>query len=150
MANSSPYFMPGVQGAILRGETSLVLTHSHGLFSWHSKPDGSVVHNFSVIGQHTNNVERGECLAMHGALVAIGTRSGAVYIYHLDGDWKDQFNEVHCVLHGSQSAVNAVDLDDDGEGPALVIAGDDGIARVYRWFPPSFQDSKTACFQLHN
>lgn len=115
---------------------------------------------------------------MHGALVAIGTRSGAVYIYHLDGDWKDQvrthqftiissllwgcapavtvtffiiqFNEVHCVLHGSQSAVSAVDLDDDDEGPALVTAGDDGIVRVYRWFPPSFQDSKTMCFQLHH
>lgn len=61
-----------------------------------------------------------------------------------------QFNEVHCVLHGSHSAVSAVDLDDDGEGPALITAGDDGIVRVYRWFPPSFQDSKTTCFQLHH
>ena len=27
---------------------------------------------------------------MRGALVAIGTRSGAVYIYHVDGKWEDQ------------------------------------------------------------
>ena len=27
---------------------------------------------------------------MRGALVAIGTRSGAVYIYHIDGKWKNQ------------------------------------------------------------
>lgn len=26
---------PGVQGAALRGQTSLVLTHSHGLFVWY-------------------------------------------------------------------------------------------------------------------
>ena len=44
------------------------------------------------------------------------------------------------MLHGSQSPVNAVALDDDGDGPVLVTAGDDGIVRVYRWFPPSIQD----------
>lgn len=45
------------------------------------------------------------------------------------------------MLHGSQSPVNAVALHDDGEGPALATAGDDGIVRVHRWFPPSIQDN---------
>ena len=31
--SSSP-LNPGVKGAVLRGQTSLVLTHSYGLFSW--------------------------------------------------------------------------------------------------------------------
>ena len=26
---------PGVQGAVLRGKTALVLTHSNGLFAWY-------------------------------------------------------------------------------------------------------------------
>ena len=43
-----------------------------------NQSDSSFIHNFSLIGEHTQNVQRGECLAMHGALVAIGTRSGAV------------------------------------------------------------------------
>ena len=120
---------PGVQGAVLRGKTALVLTHCNGLFTWcvtfaiscfcslldqvlsqisyqniqsntiffhlllsrENKPDGSdIVRNFSLIGSHSNNVQRGECLAMHGALVAVGTRSGAVYVYHLDGNWENQ------------------------------------------------------------
>lgn len=121
---------PGVQGAVLRGKTALVLTHSKGLFAWcvtfiiscffvfwirhfptlanklfqathniffhlllsrENKSDGSnIVHNFSLIGPHSNRVQRGECLAMHGALAAIGTRSGAVYVYHLEGNWENQ------------------------------------------------------------
>lgn len=48
------------------------------------------MHNIALIGQHTNRIERGECLVMRGALVAIGTRSGAVYVYHVDGEWRDQ------------------------------------------------------------
>ena len=55
--------------------------------------DSSFIHNFSLIGEHTQNVQRGECLAMHGALVAIGTRSGAVFVYHLNGKWKDQVSK---------------------------------------------------------
>ena len=121
---------PGVQGAVLRGKTALVLTHCNGLFAWcvfhnflfllfvgscrffptsatknskathfvfhlllfrENKSDaGNIVHNFSLIGSHSNSVQRGECLAMHGALVAMGTRSGAVYVYHLDGNWENQ------------------------------------------------------------
>ena len=55
-----------------------------------NQSDSSFIHNFSLIGEHTQNVQRGECLAMHGALVAIGTRSGTVFVYHLNGKWKDQ------------------------------------------------------------
>ncbi|KAJ7340122.1 SCF ubiquitin ligase complex subunit cdc4 [Desmophyllum pertusum] len=128
---------PGVQGAAFRGNTALVLTHSNGLFAWENKSDSSILHNFSLIGEHSNSVERGDCLTMHGALVAIGTRSGAVHVYHLDGNWENQFTKVHCVLHGNKSAVNAVSIDDDGEGPSLITGGEDGIVRVYRWFPPS-------------
>ena len=59
-----------------------------------NKSDGSnIVHNFSLIGSHSNSVQRGECLAMNGALVAVGTRSGAVYMYHLDGNWENQVFE---------------------------------------------------------
>ena len=36
---------------------------------------------------------------MHGALVAIGTRSGAVYIYHLEGDWKEQVRTSRFFYH---------------------------------------------------
>lgn len=74
---------------------------------------------------------------MRGALVAIGTRSGAVYIYHIDGKWKNQFFRAHTMLEVSTSPINAVALDDDGLGSALVAAGEDGIIRVHRWFPPS-------------
>jgi len=47
---------------------------------------------------------------MHGALVATGTQSGAVYIYHLDGDWKDQvrthqFTIISSLLWGCAPAV---------------------------------------------
>ena len=48
-----------------------------------------------------------------------------------------QFTKVHHVLHGNHDPINAVCLDDDGQGPTLVTGGDDGIVRVYRWFPPS-------------
>lgn len=48
-----------------------------------------------------------------------------------------QFNKIHCVLQVNKSAVNAVSIDDDGQGPCLAAAGDDGIVKVYRWFPPS-------------
>ena len=48
------------------------------------------MHNFCLIGQHLNSVEHGECLAMYGGLVAIGTHSGTVYVYHLDGNWENQ------------------------------------------------------------
>ena len=30
---------------------------------------------------------------MNGALVAIGTRSGTVFVYHLNGKWKDQVSK---------------------------------------------------------
>lgn len=46
--------------------------------------------NVTLNGHNASNMPRGECLAMRGALVAIGTRSGAVYIYHIDGKWKNQ------------------------------------------------------------
>ena len=56
-----------------------------------NKSNGSIVHNFPVIGPHYTGIERGSCLAMHGALVAIGTRfTGAVYVYHLVGEWENQ------------------------------------------------------------
>ena len=58
-----------------------------------NQSDSSFIHNFSLIGEHTQNVQRGECLAMHGALVAIGTRSGAVFVYHVNGKWKDQVSK---------------------------------------------------------
>ncbi|KAL9957673.1 hypothetical protein ACROYT_G034597 [Oculina patagonica] len=129
---------PGVQGATLRGQTALILTHCSRLFAWENKSDGSsFVRNFSLFGPHFDCFERGACLALYGALVSIGTRSGAVHVYHLDGSWENQFTKIHCVLHGNGSTVNAVCLDDDGEGPSLVTGGDDGIVRVYRWFPPS-------------
>ena len=48
-----------------------------------------------------------------------------------------QFTKVHHVLQGYHDPVNAVCLGDDGAGPSLVTGGDDGIVRVYRWFPPS-------------
>ena len=58
-----------------------------------NQSDSSFIHNFSLNGEHTQNVQRGECLAMHGALVAVGTRSGAVFVYHLNGKWKDQVSK---------------------------------------------------------
>ena len=49
------------------------------------------MHNFPVIGPCSTGVVRGTCLAMHGALVTVGTSStGAVYIYHLDSKWGNQ------------------------------------------------------------
>ena len=71
----------------------------HLLLSRENKSDGgNIVRNFSLIGSHSNSVQRGECLAMHGALVAVGTRSGAVYVYHLDGNWENQVFECnYCV-----------------------------------------------------
>ena len=127
---------PGVQGAVFRGKTALVLTHCNGLFAWcvtfiiscfcclldhvlshisyqniqsnkiifhlllsrENKSTGGDIVHFSLIGSHSNNAQRGECLAMHGALVAIGTRSGTVYVYHLDGNWENQVSECnYCV-----------------------------------------------------
>ena len=41
------------------------------------------------------------------------------------------------MLPGDGSLINAVSIDDDGEGPSLVTGGEDGVVRVYRWFPPS-------------
>ena len=41
------------------------------------------------------------------------------------------------MLEVSKSPINAVALDDDGLGSALVAAGEDGIIRVHHWFPPS-------------
>lgn len=41
------------------------------------------------------------------------------------------------MLEVSTSPINAVALDDDELGSALVAAGEDGIIRVHRWFPPS-------------
>ena len=41
------------------------------------------------------------------------------------------------MLQVNKSAVNAVSIDDDGQGPCLAAAGDDGIVKVYHWFPPS-------------
>lgn len=136
-ANNYFPMTPGVQGAVLRGKTALVLTHCNGLFAWwvtfiiscfcclldqvlshisyqniqsntiffhlllsrENKSDGgNIVRNFSLIGSHSNSVQRGECLAMHGALVAVGTRSGAVYVYQLDGNWENQVFECnYCV-----------------------------------------------------
>ena len=55
-----------------------------------NESDCSIVQNLTLNGQNANDIPRGECLAMRGALVAIGTRSGAVYIYHIDGKWKNQ------------------------------------------------------------
>lgn len=126
----------GVLGAVLRGKSALILTQHDGLSVWENE-QGHLLHNITLNGLHGNNVPRGECLAMRGALVAIGTRSGAVYIYHVDGKWEDQFSKAHCLLHVSKSPITAVALDDDGLGPAVVAAGEDGIVKVYRWFPAS-------------
>lgn len=130
--------LPRVRGAVLRGQNVLVLTALNGLFFWESNSNNSILNNFPVIGPCSTGVVRGTCLAMHGALVTVGTSStGAVYIYHLNGKWGNQFNKIHCVLQVNKSAVNAVSIDDDGQGPCLAAAGDDGIVKVYRWFPPS-------------
>lgn len=48
-----------------------------------------------------------------------------------------QFSRAQTMLEVSKSPINAVALDDDGLGSALVAAGEDGIIRVHRWFPPS-------------
>ncbi|KAK2554270.1 F-box/WD repeat-containing protein 7 [Acropora cervicornis] len=79
-----------ILGAVLRGKTVLVLTQNDGLFVWENGSQCSILQNVTLNGHNANNIPRGECLAMRGALVAIGTRSGAVYIYHIDGKWKNQ------------------------------------------------------------
>lgn len=130
--------LPRVHGAVLRGQKVLVLTALNGLFAWECKLNDNIVHNFPVIGPCSTGVARGTCLAMHGAIVAVGTSStGAVYVYHLNGKWENQFTKIHCVLQVNKSAVNAISIDDDGQGPCLAAGGDDGIVKVYRWFPPS-------------
>lgn len=56
-----------------------------------SNSNNSILNNFPVIGPCSTGVVRGTCLAMHGALVTVGTSStGAVYVYHLNGKWGNQ------------------------------------------------------------
>ena len=53
--------------------------------------NNSILNNFPVIGPCSTGVVHGTCLAMHGALVTVGTSStGAVYVYHLNGKWGNQ------------------------------------------------------------
>ncbi|XP_031559416.1 F-box/WD repeat-containing protein 7-like isoform X2 [Actinia tenebrosa] len=129
----------GICQAASRGDTTLALSRCGKLVAWQHaygvKSDlrTSVLRNYKIIGPGAAGVQRGKCLAFSGCLVAIGTEIGPIYVYHLEKNWDNQ--KVHTIIHSGSTAPNSVALGDDGTGPMLLTAGNDGIARVHRWFP---------------
>ncbi|XP_060556281.1 uncharacterized protein LOC132716955 [Ruditapes philippinarum] len=66
-----------------------------------------------------------ECVAYKGSVLAIGCRFGAVYLYHLplDKDWNClNIAKPTRVIQTSQEHIHALAIDDDGDGPFIVIA----------------------------
>ncbi|XP_066286947.1 uncharacterized protein [Branchiostoma lanceolatum] len=74
------------------------------------------------------------CIAAHGDLIAVGTNSGQVTLYHT-------VTKSRTMLRVSDAPITAVDIGDDGEGPVVAIVTNSSPAVwVYHWFPPDDED----------
>ncbi|XP_053399893.1 uncharacterized protein LOC123557594 [Mercenaria mercenaria] len=69
-----------------------------------------------------------ECVVIHGSVLAIGCRSGFVYLYHLpsgrDWDTLDLATPTR-VIQTSHDHINALVIGDIGDGPFVAIATED-------------------------
>ncbi|KAI8508582.1 hypothetical protein Bbelb_136810 [Branchiostoma belcheri] len=77
------------------------------------------------------------CIAAHGDLIAVGTNSGQVTLYHT-------VTKSRTVLRVSDAPITALDIGDDGEGPVVAIVTNSSPAVwVYHWFPPDDDEEDT-------
>ncbi|XP_035680829.1 uncharacterized protein LOC118418848 [Branchiostoma floridae] len=75
------------------------------------------------------------CIAAHGDLIAVGTNSGQVTLYHT-------VTKSRTILRVSDAPITALDIGDDGEGPVVAIVTNTSPAVwVYHWFPPDDEDT---------
>ncbi|GAB1607280.1 uncharacterized protein LOC115213953 [Argonauta hians] len=119
-----------VQQIILCGERLLCLTGKHTLFIFH-KEKCCVEKNIFL-----DLIRTPECISLWGSILAIGVKSGIVYIYHVesDQDWMDiDLAAPVYILHSGQEHVLSLDITDSGLGPSLAFATDNNAIHLAHW-----------------
>lgn len=91
---------------------------------------------FHCLDAHTSFGCRVECIAWHGAILAIGTKYGIVHVYHVpqERDLQNLDLRKNIAISLDCEHINAIAIGDDGSRPVIAVATDVvGVIHVIRW-----------------
>lgn len=119
-----------VRQLISKGKNVLCLTDDSNIYVSVNLSSFHYLDTHASFGCHV------ECIAWHGAILAIGTKYGIVHVYHIPQEMDLQNLDLrkNTVISLNCEHINAITIGDDGNRPVIAVATDIvGIIHVIRW-----------------
>ncbi|XP_052792559.1 uncharacterized protein LOC128226637 isoform X2 [Mya arenaria] len=123
-----------VKAIFIQGSKIICFTSDNCLHISQYKSDSKI--EFDKLNIHTALMKTAEFITVRGPILAIGCKSGFVYLYHIPkpSDWDNLLLEKPAhILQFSKDHIHSIAIGDDGSCPYIVVATEDYCINIVQF-----------------